>query len=130
MLKSLCLFDMSDLDRPDKSLFDEVADEAPQAAFGTHPPEDEEQRDSAWLRRVKLFSIILVPAIVLGVVFALGDYVRQYTATLQFDRAVARGFVQLDTWDWFRRRFVQGVCAGAAFGLLYVIQRNLRNRVP
>jgi hypothetical protein len=82
------------------------------------------------MRRPKLFSIILVAAIVLGVIFALGDYVRQYTATLQFDRAVARGFVQLDTWDWFRRRFVQGVCAGAAFGLLYVIQRNLRNRVP
>jgi hypothetical protein len=67
---------------------------------------------------------------VLGVVFALWHYVRQYTATLQFDRAVARGFVQLDTWDWFRRRFLLGVCAGAAFGLLYVIQRNLRNRVP
>ena len=94
------------------------------------PAEDEEQRDSAWLRWAKLFSIILVPAIVLGVLFALRDYVRQYAATLQFDRAVARGWVQLDTWHWFRRRFVLGACAGAASGLLYIIQRNLRNRVP
>lgn len=113
-----------------KSLFDKVADGPARAASGTRPAEDEEQRHSAWLRRLKLLSIILVPAIVLGVVFALGDYIRQYTATLEFDRAVARGWVQLDTWDWFRRRFVQGVCAGAAFGLIYVIQRNLRNRVP
>lgn len=115
-------FDMSN------SVFDKVADEPVEAVSGTRPAE--EQRDSAWLRWLRLFCIILVPAIVLGVVFALGDYVRQYTATMEFDRAVARGWVQLDTWDWFRRRFVQGVCAGAAFGLLYVIQRNLRNRVP
>jgi hypothetical protein len=128
--QKLLSFDMSDLDRPDKSLFDEVADEAAQAAFGTRPAEDEEPRDSAWLRWVKPFSIILVPAIVLGVVFALGDYVRQYTATMQFDRAVARGWVKLDTWDWFWRRFLQGVCAGAAFGLLYKIQWHLRNRCP
>ena len=114
--EELVPFDMSDLEHPD--------------AFGTRPAEDEEQRDSAGLRWVKLFSIILVPAIVLGVVFALANYVRQYTATLEFDRAAARGCVQLDTWDWFRRRFVLGACAGAAFGLLYVIQRNLRNRVP
>ena|SRR5262252_5417195 len=107
---------MSDLERPD--------------AFGTCPPEDEEQRDSAWLRWVKLFSIILVPALVLGLVFALRDYVRQYTAYSEAGRAVARGWVQLDTWDWMRRRFVLGACAAAAFALLYVIQRNLRNRVP
>jgi hypothetical protein len=83
-----------------------------------------------WLHWVKLFSIILVPAIVLGLIFAFGDYVRQYTASMQFDRAVAQGWVKLDTWDWMRRRFVQGACAGAAFGLLYKIQWNLRNRVP
>jgi uncharacterized BrkB/YihY/UPF0761 family membrane protein len=112
-----------------ESLFDKVAEEPAKAASGSRPA-DEEQRESAWLRRLKVFSIILVPAIVVGVVFALGDYVRQYTATMEFDRAVARGWVQLDTWDWFRRRFLLGVCAGAAFGLLYVIQRNLRNRVP
>ena len=107
---------MSDLERRD--------------AFGTCPPEDEEQRDSAWLRWVKLVSIIFVPALVLGLVFAFGDYVRQYTATLQFDRAVAQGWVKLYTCDWLRRRFVLGACAGAAFGLLYKIQWNLRNRVP
>jgi hypothetical protein len=114
--QKLVPFHMSDLKRPD--------------AFGTRPAEDEEQRDSAWLHWVKLFSIILVPAIVLGLVFAFRDYVRQYTATTQFDRAVAQGWVKLDTWDWFQRRFVLGACAGAAFGLLYKIQRNLRNRVP
>ena len=107
---------MSDLERPD--------------AFGPRPPEDEVQRDSAWLRWVKPFSIILIPAIVLGVIFALAIYVRQYTAYSEFGRAVARGWVKLDTWDWFRRRFVLGACAGAAFALLYVIQRHLRNRVP
>lgn len=128
--QKLVSFDMSDLDRPDKSLFDEVADEAAQVAFGTRPAEDEEQRDSAWLRWVKLFSIIFVPAIVLGLVFALGDYVRQYTATTQFGRAVARGFVELDTWDWMRRRFLQGACAGAALGLLYVIRCSARKLVP
>jgi hypothetical protein len=104
---------MSALDRPD-----------------TRPAEDEEQTDSAWLRWVKPFLIILVPAIVLGLVFAFGDYVRQYTATMQFDRAVARGWVELDTWHYMWRRFVLGACAGAAFGLLYKIQWNLRNRCP
>jgi hypothetical protein len=129
--QKLVYFHMSNLDRPDKSLFDEVPDEAAaQSALGTRPARDEEQRDSAWRRWVKLFSIILVPAIVLGVVFALGDYVRQYTATMQFDRAVARGFVKLDTWDWLLRRFMLGAFVGAAFGLFYVIQRNLKNRVP
>jgi uncharacterized BrkB/YihY/UPF0761 family membrane protein len=113
-----------------KSLFDKVADDPAQAASGTRPAEDEEQRDSAWLRRLKLFSIILVPAIVLGIVFALGDYVRQYTATTQFKRAVARGFVQLDTWNWMRTRFLLGSCAGAAFGLLYLIRRSARKLVP
>jgi len=117
-------FDMS------KSLFDKVADEPAQAASGTRTAEDEDQRDSAWLRWLKLFSIILVPAIVLGVVFALGDYVRQYTATTQFRRALARGFVQLDTREWFRIRFVLGACVGAAFGLLYLIRRSARQRVP
>jgi hypothetical protein len=128
--QNLVSSDMSDLDRPGKSLFDEVADEAAPAAFRTRPAADEEQRDSAWPPWVKFFSIILVPAIVLGLVFALRDYVRQYTATMEFDREVARGFVKLDTWDWLRRRFVLGACGGAAFGLLYAIQRNLRNRVP
>ena len=121
-------FDMSDLDRPDKSMFDEATDEAAQPTFGTRPAED--HRDSAWLRWVKPFSIILVPAIVLGLAFALRDYVRQYTATTEFGRAAARGWVKLDTWDWFWRRFVEGACAGAAFGLLYKIQWNLRNRCP
>ena len=121
---------MSDLDRPDKSLFDEVADDAAQAAFGPRPPEDEEQRDSAWLRWLKPVWIILVPALGLGLIFAFGDYVRQYTAYLEFDRAVARGWVELDRWDWMRRRFVLGACTGAAFGLLYKIQWNLMNRVP
>ena len=107
-----------------------MSDLEPPDASGTRPAEDEEQGDSAWLRWVKLFSIILVPAIALGVVFALGDYVRQYTATFQFDRALARGWVKLDTWDWMRRRFVLGACAGAAFGLLYKLQWHLRNRVP
>ena len=109
-------FDMSDLKRPD--------------AFGTRPAEDEEQRDSAWRRWVRPLLIILVPALALGLVFAFRDYVRQYTATFEFDRAVARGWVQLDTWDWMRRRFVLGACAGAAFGLIYKIQWNLRNRAP
>jgi hypothetical protein len=121
---------MSDLDRPDKSVFDEMADDPAQAASGTRPAEDEEQGDSAWLRWVKPALIILVPALVLGLIFAFRDYVRQYTATFEFDRAVARGWVQLDTWDWMRRRFVLGACAGAAFGLIYKIQWNLRNRAP
>ena len=124
--QKLVSFDMSDLDRPDKSLFDKVADEPAQAAFGTRPAQDEEQKDSAWQRWVKLFSIILVPAIVLGVVFALGDYIRQNTGTSEFRRAVARGFVQLDTWEWMRSRFVQGACAGAAFGLVHHILRRIR----
>ena len=121
---------MSDLDRPDKSLFDEVADNAAQAPFGPRPPEDEEQPDPAWLPWVKFASIILVPALVLGLIFASGDYVRQYTAYSQFRRAMARGWVELDTWDYMWRRFVLGACAGAAFALLYVIRRNLMNRVP
>ena len=121
---------MSDVDRPAKRLFEKVADEAPQAAFGARPPEYEEQGDSAWLRRVKPFLIILVPAIVFGLVFVFRDYARQYIATMEFDRAAARGWVKLDTWDWMRRRFVLGFCAGAAFGLLYKIQWHFRNRVP
>jgi hypothetical protein len=121
---------MSDLGRPDKSLFDEMPDEASRAAFGTRPAEDEEQRDSDWLRWVKPLSIILVSAIVLGLVFALRDYVRQYAAYSQLGRAAARGWVQLDTREWFWRRFVHGACAGAAFSLLYMIQRHLMNRVP
>ena len=107
---------MCDLERPDP--------------FVSRPAEDEEQRDSAWPRWVKLLSIILVSPIVLGLVFALRDYVRQYTAYSQARRAVARGWVKFDTWDWMRRRFVLGACAGAAFSLLYLIQRHLRNRVP
>jgi hypothetical protein len=128
--QKLVSFDMSDLDRPDKSRFNEVADEAAQAASGTRPVKDEEQRDSAWLRWVKLFSIIFVPAIVLGVLFALADYVCQYTATTQFGRAVARGFVETDTWNWMRTRFVVGACLGAASGLLYVIRCSARMMVP
>ena len=120
-------FDMSDLDRPDKSLFGKVADEATR---GTRPAEDEEQRDSAWVRWVKPFLIILVPAIAVGLIFVFRDYVRQYIATFQFDRASARGWVKLDTWAWIRRRFVLGFCAGAAFGLLYKIQWHFRNRCP
>jgi len=111
-------------------LFGKVADEAPQTAFGARPPEYEEQRDSAWLRWVKPFLIILVPAIVFGLVFVFRDYASQYIATMEFDRAAARGWVKLDTWDWMRRRFVLGFCAGAAFGLLYKIQWHFRNRVP
>ena len=101
-----------------------AVDEPAQAASGTRTAEDEDQWDSAWLRWLKLFSIILVPAVALGVALALGDYVRQYTATTQFNRAVARGFVQLDTREWFRIRFLLGACVGAAFGLLrYLIRR-------
>jgi hypothetical protein len=114
--QKLVLFDMSDLERPD--------------TFGTRPPKGEEQRDSAWPRWVKLLSIIVVSAIVLGLVFALRDYVRQYTACSEARRAMARGWVKLDTWDWMRRRFVLGACAGAAFSLLYLIQRHLMDRVP
>src|SRR6516162_4318132 len=101
--QKLVSFDMRDLDRPDKSLFDEAANGAPQAAFGTRPAGDKEHRDSVWLRWVKPFLIILVPAIVVGLIFVFRDYVRQYAATFQFDRASARGWVKLDTWDWMRR---------------------------
>src|SRR6516162_7098004 len=61
--QKLVSFDMRDLDRPDKSLFDEAANGAPQAAFGTRPAGDKEHRDSVWLRWVKPFLIILVPPI-------------------------------------------------------------------
>jgi len=120
---------MDDYEDNNKSLLDEMIQTADQAAFGPHRPDQDGPRDPAWLRWAKFFSIIVVGAVVVGVLFALADYIMQCSSDW-YQRSRAEKNIQLTTWEDMRARFFIGSFLGGGFGVAYVIRCLLKNLDP
>jgi hypothetical protein len=87
-------------------------------------------RDSWWLRWLKFLSLIILPAIVLGLGFLFENYVEQYGADTSYDRSVATRRVERDTTDGMKFRFGIGACVGGGLGAIYVVRCLIRRIDP
>lgn len=87
-------------------------------------------RDACWLRWLKYVSLVLVPAVVLGVGFLFADYIRQHQAKTYYERSEAREAVEGDSVASMRFRFVAGACLGGGLGLIYVVRCIVRRQEP
>jgi hypothetical protein len=87
-------------------------------------------RDSWWLRWLKFLSVIIVPAIILGLGFLFEDYIEQYRADSSFDRHVAQRNVEQDTIGAMKFRFWVGACVGGGLGAIYVGRCIVRRTDP
>jgi hypothetical protein len=93
-------------------------------------PEPGEPRDPAWLRWVKFVSLIIVPAVLLGLVLLFADYMTQYSGDTYYERHRAERRVEHDSVQGMKWRFVIGSCIGGGFGLVYVVRCIVRKVDP
>ena len=87
-------------------------------------------RDPSWLRWLKYLSIIVVPAMILGVGFLFVDYIEQYNADSGYKRARAEQRVQHDTTSSMKFRFWMGAGVGGGLGMIYVVRCIVRKVDP
>jgi hypothetical protein len=102
-----------------------------EAALDSDPAADSDSpRDAWWLRWLKFVSVILAPAVILGVGFVVEDYIEQYRADGSVDRYVAHGNVVHDTIGAMKFRFWLGACVGGGLGAIYVGRCIIRKTDP
>lgn len=87
-------------------------------------------RDPIWLRLAKFAAIVVASAVVIGVIFALGDYLVQHTGHTFRDRELARNVVDHDSEQYFYGRFLIGACVGAGCSLIYVARCLIKGVDP
>ena len=87
-------------------------------------------RDTWWLRWIKFASVIIVPALILGVGFLFEDYFEQDHAQSSYNRNVARRHVEHDTVMAMTFRFWIGACVGGGLGAIYVARCIVRKTDP
>jgi hypothetical protein len=97
--------------------------EAGEEAFTDPPVDPDGRRDPGWLRWVKFGSIILFPAIVLGLGFLFGPYFTKYNTRTHYEES-------RDTVRGMRFRFFVGASVGGGIGLIYVVRCLVRRTDP
>ena len=102
-----------------------------EAASGSGSAADlDSPRDAWWWRWIKFASVIIVPAIILGVGFLFEDYFEQERAQSSYNRTVARRNVEQDTVRAMKFRFWVGACLGGGLGAIYVARCIVRKTDP
>jgi hypothetical protein len=102
-----------------------------EAALDAEPADDADSpRDSWWLRWLKFVSVIVVPAVVLGLGFLFADYIEQNRADTSLDRSAARSNVAHDSIVAMKFRFWMGAGIGGGVGAIYVARCIIRRTDP
>jgi hypothetical protein len=114
-------------DNPVNSALSAIEEEA----LDTEPADDPDSpRDSWWLRWLKFLSMIVVPAVILGLGFLFADYIEQYRADSSRDRSDARRNVAHDSISAMKFRFWMGAAIGGGLGAIYVARCIIRGTDP
>ena len=119
-------------DEPDnskESSFTEAFTSAARDVFRKRPSDPDEPRVSFARRWAGFLSWLIIPAVIGGVGFALGDYVTQSTGE-RHDRHEAAERIKRDTYEAMRNRFILGACVGGGLGAIYVIRCLIRKEDP
>ena len=90
----------------------------------------EAQRDSLGLRLAKFAAIIIGPALVIGALFAIGDYFDIFSAKTNRQRERADRVVAHDTSEGMKSRFVMGAIIGGVLGSVYVCRCIIKRVDP
>jgi hypothetical protein len=94
-------------------------------------PVNNQASHNGWLvRTAKFASIIIVLALLFGGVFAIFDYVRQFTGNERWKRDESSQDVQQDTFPMLRQRFFIGAGVGLVLGLIYAGRCMIRKQEP
>ena len=107
-----------------------LSDFAKDALSYTPESNPDEPRDALWLRWLKFTSLIILPAIVVGVGFVFEDYVRRSSGETYSQRQRAENRVEHDSVRSMKWRFVVGSCIGGSLGLIYVVRCIVRKVDP
>jgi hypothetical protein len=109
----------------------EILSTIEEAALDSEPAADPESpRDAWWLRWLKFVSLIVLPAVVLGLGFLFADYIGQENADTSYHRDVAKRNVEQDTVGSMKFRFWTGAGVGGGLGLIYVVRCIVRKGDP
>ena|ERR1041384_1694786 len=114
-------------DNPVEAAFSAIEDAALKSDPAAHW---DAPRDVWWWRRLKFASVILLPALILGLGFLFEDYIEEYRADSSYDRDAARREVQHDTVGSMKFRFWVGASVGGGLGTIYVVRCILRRVDP
>jgi hypothetical protein len=115
----------------DKSLCGAAFTAIESAALESDPSVDSDTpRDVWWLRWLKLFSIVAVPAIVLGFGFLFEDYVSDHRTENIYEQAVPANIREQEVVSRMKFRFWLGASVGGGLGLIYVARCIVRKADP
>ena len=87
-------------------------------------------RDPVWLRFAKFGAIVVAGAVVIGVIFALGDYFVHHTGHAWSEREHTQRVVDNDSDEYFYGRFLIGACLGGGCALIYVARCLIKGVDP
>lgn len=100
------------------------------AAFDSAPSDSDSPRDAWWLRWLKFLSVIIAPAVIIGVGFVVEDYIEQYRADSSISSYVAQSNVENDTVESMKFRFWLGAGIGGCLGMIYCVKCIIRKSDP
>jgi hypothetical protein len=116
-----------DSNNPVSEILSVVAEEMLDSTLVSDP---DAVRDAWWLRWLKFASIIVVPAVILGMGFLFENYIEQSNADTSYRRHVAERQVEHDTINGMKFRFWAGASVGGGLGLIYVVRCIVRRADP
>lgn len=87
-------------------------------------------KDTFGMRVVKYASIIVVPAVVLGIGFLFYAYIDQYRSETAAQRSRATRKVAHDSVGAMKFRFWMGASIGGGLGMIYVVRCIVRKVDP
>jgi len=117
--------------RRNNSSFIGAAISAVRDSLGNMPKRTKMSRDSLALRWAKFFSIIIVPAVILGSIFAFEEYqTKKARGVIMVREIVAKEVFEKDPFDSIRVRFVIGASVGSCIGTIFVIRCLVRKVDP
>lgn len=111
---------------PRFNLLSEIAEEA----LKTPKNDPDEPRPPTWLKWAEFAALIIGPAIVLGLAFAFGDFIMQFTGRHHYVMEQAEQNVRHDSPEAFKWRFIIGAGVGAGLGAIYVVRCIIRKVDP
>lgn len=94
------------------------------------PDDDGAPRDSCLLRLAKFAAIIIGPALLIGALFAIGDYFTSVTSNSNRERSIAERNIAHDSGKDLKNRFIIGAIIGGALGSIYVCRCLIKRVDP
>jgi hypothetical protein len=89
---------------------EELSDFANDALSYTPESNPGEPRDKPWLRWLKFASVVILPAVVVGLGFLFEDYVMRAAGKTYYQRQRAENRVEHDSMRSMKLRFLVGSC--------------------